>query len=443
MTQFRPAINRMLTAARTAGSRYRQVNTVLADQIVVSGSNFLTGVVVARALGIEAFGVFSLAWMLVLFLQSLQAAIVLSPMMSIAPKQTVHESAGYFAVVVLHQLLVGVVFAVLAAGLCLLAPLVGMPHEIGDLAAPLAISVFAMQAHEFLRRYNFTVGSPARVLVSDVIRYGTMFGVFEVLLVSHKSDVTIGNVLYVIAGSAFLASISLWATLPSASGAGRRFREITHRHFQVSRWLLGSAPLMWITSNFSMIAAGAVLGPAAVGALKAAQSLMSVTNLFFQAAESFAPPRAARIFHTEGKSGLGRFVVRVTTIGLIVTGGACLVLGLPGGFWMQLVFGKGYGAYPLAVLGYGVLYLILSCMIPIRFAFQAAERTRPDFMGYIAATVFTLALSYPLVHLLGVYGAVVASVLAQAIMFSNLFMEYRRFMRDRVMPEGPAAEGNS
>ena len=42
----------------------------IADQVVVSASNFLTVVLLARALGPREFGVFSIAWLIVLFFAS-------------------------------------------------------------------------------------------------------------------------------------------------------------------------------------------------------------------------------------------------------------------------------------------------------------------------------------------------------------------------------------
>ena len=43
--------------------RYGHVNWALADQAVVSGTNFLTGILLARHLGMVEYGVYTLAWM--------------------------------------------------------------------------------------------------------------------------------------------------------------------------------------------------------------------------------------------------------------------------------------------------------------------------------------------------------------------------------------------
>ncbi len=82
----------MIQAAVRLLGRYSHINWALADQAMVSGVNFLTGILLARYLGIEAFGQFMLAWMLVLLVNTLQYALVIAPMMSIGPKQPEAET---------------------------------------------------------------------------------------------------------------------------------------------------------------------------------------------------------------------------------------------------------------------------------------------------------------------------------------------------------------
>ena len=52
----------MIELAARLLARYSHVNWALADQTMVSGVNFLTGILLARHLGIEEFGRFTLAW---------------------------------------------------------------------------------------------------------------------------------------------------------------------------------------------------------------------------------------------------------------------------------------------------------------------------------------------------------------------------------------------
>ncbi len=58
----------------------------------------------ARFMGLREFGVFALAWMSVLFVNSLQGALIIAPMMSIGPKQEEKDRPSYFGAVVFQEL---------------------------------------------------------------------------------------------------------------------------------------------------------------------------------------------------------------------------------------------------------------------------------------------------------------------------------------------------
>jgi O-antigen/teichoic acid export membrane protein len=418
------AINKVVLHGRSLAGRARGFNWFLLDQIVVSGANFLTSAIVARALGIETFGIFSLAWMMVQFVQSVQSAAILLPMMSVGPKQSPEEAKSYYAVSMFHQLVWTFGSAVLIWAGSLAAARLGLGVEAEKLAVPLFVSVLVTQMHEFLRRYGFTVGRVKQVVFSDVIRYGSLMASLLYAAVFAPTKPDSSGVLYLMSISAVLATISVWSIAPSVRGFRARLVEVSLRHFNAARWMTGSALLLWITSNFFIVAAGSVLGTAAVGAIRAASSLMQVTNLFFQAAEGFAPPTAARIFHTDGIAGLKKFIRQMIVVALAVTIAATVVLGLPGSFWLKLVFGAEFGDYGWAVFELGLSFVILSITQPMRFAFQAIESMRVDFTGYIYASLWTLATSYLAAQYFGLHGVIISYLVGQLILMWNLRVTY-------------------
>lgn len=83
--------------------QYSHINVALLDQAMVSGTNFLTGILFARFLGVEEFGRFTLTWMAVLFINSIQMAMITVPMMSIGPKQTKDKAPYYYGAVITQQ----------------------------------------------------------------------------------------------------------------------------------------------------------------------------------------------------------------------------------------------------------------------------------------------------------------------------------------------------
>lgn len=429
MTLIRLFVGRLLTGGQDLGRRYAHLNWALLDQIIVSGSNFALGVIIARCLGIEAFGVFSLAWLVVLFTQSLQTALVLAPMMTIGPKQTAGDASAYYAVVLVHQC----ILAAAASGLVLLlvgnGGLFGLPEAATQLALPIALATLLVQLQEFLRRYNFTLGASERVAIADMVRYGGLIGTMLIAVTTSPKMPGVDLVLYLVAASAGVSALTMLAGRPELQGWSQQFAAVTRRHARFSRWAVGSALLFWTTGNIVVVAAGALLGAHAAGALKAGQALMAVTHVFFQTAESVIPPRAARIFHQGGKSALRDFTRRVMIVGAVVTGIACVLLALPGEFWLAALFGADYAGYGFLVAGFGLYYFLSACVQPLRWALQAAEATRADFIAYAAGAAFTLITCYPLVNAFGLAGAIICIIGSQALMLVWLFFQYRSFMR--------------
>ena len=59
-----------------------QSKLIFIDQAIVSGSNFLISILVLRFIGIENFGIFSFIWLLLLFINSVQLAYIISPLLT-------------------------------------------------------------------------------------------------------------------------------------------------------------------------------------------------------------------------------------------------------------------------------------------------------------------------------------------------------------------------
>ena len=86
---------------RNLFNRHRNARWALADQSVVSGANFVTGILLARFLGPEMFGLYVLLQAVLLYVNSFQGALIFQPMMSAAPHTSTTTSvtaicAAYF-----------------------------------------------------------------------------------------------------------------------------------------------------------------------------------------------------------------------------------------------------------------------------------------------------------------------------------------------------------
>ncbi len=121
-----------------------------------------------------------------------------------------------------------------------------------------------------------------------------------------------------------------------------------------------SATATWMSGNLLVVAAGGLLGVIAVGALKAAQSLMGVAHILFAGLENVAPIRAAHRFRFGGPDDLLAYLAKVRALGLAGTTLIGLIFAVNPSFWLSRLFGSGFAEYGYLVRWYAVLYILVS-----------------------------------------------------------------------------------
>ena len=72
-----------------------QTLLVYGDQAIVSGFSFLSGVVLARYLGVNGFGIYSIAWLGVLIASSINQPLIIAPMQTLSGKKSIEEQEIY------------------------------------------------------------------------------------------------------------------------------------------------------------------------------------------------------------------------------------------------------------------------------------------------------------------------------------------------------------
>jgi O-antigen/teichoic acid export membrane protein len=389
--------------AETHLTRLRREAWALSDQALVSGMNFLTNVLLARLLGLQEFGIFTLAWMTVLFCNSLQMALVIAPMMSIGPKQTDEEAPVYFSVTLIQQLIMASVsFVLLLIGVW--ASQFFFPHwGISTLAFPLAFVCFSFQIQEYLRRYFFTRSKAYLAFMNDAVSYAGQVVLLLWLYFHHSGNIS--KALYIIGGTSLIAVLFGLIKLDKLQWPGSNWRPIVSRNWKFSKWLAACALMQWSSGNFFIVAATWVWGASAAGIFRVAQSLIAVTHVWFQGLENVLPATAARLYHFEGRKSMLHYLRGVGTFWGGVTALFAVVISVAPNFWLHKLYGPGYGNYGYILRWYAVLYLVMFGNIVLRAGLRAVERTRPIFWSYIVTTTISLLTAVPLARHWGLNGS--------------------------------------
>ncbi len=139
------------------------------------------------------------------------------------------------------------------------------------------------------------------------------------------------------------------------------------------------------------------------------------TDILFMGLANIVPVRAARRFAEGGAKALTAYLGRVALGGEVVTAVVAVVLAAAPGFWLNLGFGEEYAGYGYLLRWFAVIYPVRFLAFPLSAGLRAIEFTRPLFYASLAATLFTLASVYPLIHWLGLTG-VMGGLLTNTVM---------------------------
>jgi O-antigen/teichoic acid export membrane protein len=404
----------------------------LTDQAVVSATNFLTNVMLARYMGLREFGVFVLAWMSVLFVNSLQTALIIAPMMSIGAKQEEEDRPSYFGAVAIQE------FALVALCFVLVFVVVetasGLFHhpELRHLALPLAVSAFAYQMQDFVRRYFFATRQSRLALADDALSYLTQL---PILFLLHQAGIlNSATALWAMAGTSILGLVAGWFYFERIEFHWSWIKSVSRRHWKVSRWLTGSALLTWVSSNLFVVAAPFYYGTAAAGVLKASQNLMGVTHVWFQGLDNVVPVETARRLRDGGV----RNMLAYTRSIILKWGGLTLLfailMAVAPAFWLRLMYGPEMAQYGYILRLYAGLYLIVFLGGPLRAGLQALEFTVPIFWSYLAMTACAFIFAAPMAKWLGLNGTMLGligtQIVFQSIVAVALMLRSRRMIFD-------------
>lgn len=410
----------------------------LADQVLVSASNFLTGIILVRGLGLAAFGRFTVAYVFLLLANSIQLSFISSPMITLGSLCATQDERHAFVRGVYG---VQLIFCALATLGTIAAAIVYIFVESGDapfsLALPFAVAVAFYLMQDWLRRYYFTVGKATDSVWNDAISYVGQVVVLGGLWAMHW--LTIDTAFWAIAITSALAFLA-GALVERLQSSTSLTREAWHRIRSLSIDLGISNQLQWLVYQGAMLVGASVAGPQAAGGVRATQNVIGPVNIAFQAMENIVPIRAAEEMRRNGVRGAARFLFRFGAagfVGLLVVFSAASLLS---GRFLSFFYGHQLRVYA-GVLNLQMLYFLLAWPIrQLTFLFRTVEKTRPILLASIVAALLSMALVYPMVRTYGALGIVMAAVTGQLGNLVYLAISWSQSYTpvDRRVRSGPA-----
>lgn len=374
------------------------------DQGVASLSNFAVGIAIARIAGIAALGAYSLAYVVWLAGADFHRSLVVEPM-AIENDAWDQDANERITTGLASELVLGVVIgcAIAAAGA---AFLVAGQRDYGVAFLAVAPWIPCLLVQDYWRWVAFMKAAPGRALANDAV-FDVFEGVgFALLLLGgvHSSVLAIDAW-----GVGALAGAVLGLRQHSVVPTFRDGLAGVRRRWRMSKWLFGASIAHWCSSQAYLLFTGLLLGPVAIGGLKAAQGIVNGPSLvLFQLGGNIGLPEASRALHARGWTGLRRVERTLTMAAVLCVAVVVVVVFLFGRELLVDVYGPQFGRFASTADVLSVSVLLSAVQFGAVLSLKATKLTGTIFKNSALMLVVSVVAAGVLVPLFGVLGAACA-----------------------------------
>lgn len=392
-----------------AGSR-RAFLTVV-DQGFSSVSNFAVGVVVARAAGPSGLGGFAIAYGGWLMLAAMHRSLIAEPMAIEGDARSDSETAGVrrgLAAELVLGLAATAIFLLLGLGLRGARATVISSALLG-LAPWLPLLV----VQDYWRWVGFMRRQPQRSLANDAVFNAGQILAFAAMFVAHVHSVAVLIGAWGFGGGCG-ALYGLWQY--RVRPTMRHGLDLLRARWPMSRWLASMSLTDWGAQQGYLIVVGAILGPAALGGLKAAQMLVAgPAGVLIQAGGSIGLPEASRAYSDQGWPGLMRVARVVTIAGFASLASVAVVVFVWGGKLLTVVYGNSFAGLHTASMLIAVGFLLVAFDLGPVLVLKATRHTLQVFFVEVVYMIASLTSVTVLSLMYGINGAAGAVIVTYAV----------------------------
>jgi len=432
------------SSSRKAARWATKGGLAILDQGLISGSNFLIGILLARWLVPAEYGAFSLAFSVFLLLSYVYQSLLSEPQAVFSGSAYRQCLRGYLKALLSIQLVVTIFGLVLLGGSAAIVYFMGEADGLPGALAGVAIASPCILFFWLLRRSYYMNLAPARAAMGAFIYFVL---VVSGLIVAYKKALISPFSAYLLMAIGALATALFLLTqvkkvLPPDACDPPTARQAWHKHWEYGRWALAVSVVTWIPYYMYYPLVSAFRGMAAAGQLKALMNLSLPMEQSYTALAILFLPYAARVCREKGISSSGPLVRRII---MLFVGGAVL-------YWGLMIPFRGVVFHVL----YGGKYMEVAPLIPYvalgttmwSAAFGPAILLRaiesPDLIFYarLVASILSLVVGVPATKMFGLWGVVTSIIVANIAAFVISMYILQRKARSASLPN-PVLQGES
>lgn len=402
-----PSESRVSTPARLLGLLNSRPVWTIADQAIVSLGNFLSGVILARHLPETGYGAYALLLETMLFLNSLQAAIVTYPM---SVRGATHDSrnlrrfasaALWLTLALLPALGAAMGIAVLCGAQMGMSGVGSLPLAIGAIAGMVLWQMQETMRCALMAEFRFGACIPG-----DALSYLGQVGLLSLL--ATFGALTLPRAFFVIGSTSALAVVLQAMQVGIVRVSFAEFVEIARDFWKLGSWtLLANIAMVLTTMGYTWMLK-LLRGLDATADFAAILVPFRLANPLLLGIGNLLVPAVARAARKDGVRASARAAGRYSLLGGAVIFTYYGVLCAFPSLALRLVFGSGS---PYLNEGTWLrLYALNMCVMYVELVLQGwlsgLGESRANFMTQIVQAAATLSVTLPATALYGIPGLI-------------------------------------
>ena len=408
---------------------------------LISGSNFLLGVLLARWMSPDEYGAYALSFSLFILVSFLYQALLLEPLSVFSGSTYRDNIRGYLkATVWIHWGISFVVCAVL--GLVVVgAKLFGHTPIFPIALSGMIIATPFILIHGLGRRGFYLKISPGPAAFGSSFYFVLVTaGVF---FIYHKGWLSAFTAFLVMGFASLVSGLvmlyQLNAALDPATGQPS-FRETWKKHWEYGRWALGACVVGWVPNYVYVPVVSSFSGLAAAGELRALMNLAAPVLQTYAALSMLFLPLAARIQDQGGKEAAEKLMRRLAALfvtGSLVYWAILLPMRIP---VFHFLYNGKYIEASYLVPFFALETTIWSASLGPAILLRAMEAPRALFVANLAASVVAIVFGIPATKYFGLVGVVWSMIVANSLYVVVAFILHGRKAATLKVPTAPVAD---
>jgi O-antigen/teichoic acid export membrane protein/thymidylate kinase len=382
------------------------------DQGLISGSNFLLAILLARWLRAEQYGAYALSFAIFVLLSFIQQGLFLEPMSVFGPSIYRDSQREYLGKLVwLQGALAGIAVALGAA-----AGAIFLRGDTGLLQMALLGMLFSAPCvllYWFARRAFYLQLQPGRAVGGAVLYCALLLtGVWLLVRIGLLSAFTAFLAMGIAALFTSFRQLRQLRPILMTREKTSDLWDIGKRHWRYGRWAMLSSLFIWIPWNIYYPVVAHFSGLAEVASLRALLNLALPMTQTLSAFTLLFLPHASQISQRESWAGAKGQARRITTFFALGSVLYWLPICLFRGPLLNHLYAGHYSQVAPLVPWMALSSFLSGVALGPTIAFRAMRSPATVCFIYLVSSGVTLALGIPATRLFGIPGAISCTVLS-------------------------------